>query len=139
MSQLAWGTIAAEEIRRGEQLSYVPGADVTGGLFDHFVSPQPNRWRHREAKRLGGLEVYDELVTGRKLDGQITRISTSKDAIDVSRRVSVLVNGAAREARAVEHQAAAFHAVVVREYRGEAIAGCQFSNQVCVQSGKSVG
>src|SRR5215831_40506 len=53
-------------------------------LFDHFVSPQPNRRRHREAERLGGLEVHDHLEFCRKLHREIARLRAAQKAIDIS-------------------------------------------------------
>jgi hypothetical protein len=41
-------------------------------LFDHLVGGDEQRWRHREAERLGGLEVDHELELGRLPNWKIT-------------------------------------------------------------------
>ena len=52
---------------------FVPRAEV-GDLFDYLVGQQLERVRHGEAEGGGGLEINDQLVFGRKLNGQIARI-----------------------------------------------------------------
>ena len=47
---------------------------VARSLFDHLVGAQQYRCGYRKAKRLGGLEVYDRLVLGRKLHREIARL-----------------------------------------------------------------
>ena len=39
-------------------------------LSDHFIRPPQQRRRDRQAERLRGLEVYDELELGGLLDGK---------------------------------------------------------------------
>jgi hypothetical protein len=34
-------------------------------LFDHLIGAQPDRWRHRKAERLSGLEVQDHPFSAR--------------------------------------------------------------------------
>src|SRR5713101_1094839 len=43
-------------------------AGLGTALFDHLVGAGEQRWRHNEAKRLGGLEVDDELELGGLFD-----------------------------------------------------------------------
>ena len=57
---------------------------VEHALVDHLVRPQQQRLRDREAERLGGLEIDDQLEFRRLLDGQIGGLSALDDSIDVS-------------------------------------------------------
>jgi len=43
-------------------------------LFDHLVGQQLERVRHGEAEGSGGLEINDQFVFERELNGQIARI-----------------------------------------------------------------
>ncbi len=54
-------------------------------LLDHLVGAHQERFRYREAERLGRLEVDHELELGRLLDGQVGRSSALEDLIDVGR------------------------------------------------------
>ena len=47
---------------------------------------------HVEAERLGGLEVDDQLVLGRRLHRQVGRLFAFQNAIDVAGRAPVLVD-----------------------------------------------
>ena len=58
--------------------------------------------RHFEAKRLGGLQVDDQFVLGRRLHRQIGRLLALEDAIDIAGRAPVLID----EVRPVGDQAA---------------------------------
>ena len=51
----------------------VPRAEV-GDLFDYLVGQQLERVRHGEAEGGGGLEINDQFVFERELNGQIARI-----------------------------------------------------------------
>ena len=61
-------------------------------LFDHLVGANEQRDRHGDAERLGSLQVDNEIVFGRKLHRQLARILALEDAINVSRRLPVLVS-----------------------------------------------
>src|SRR5450432_1335437 len=54
------------------------------GLFDDLVGPSEQCRRHGEAHRLGGLEIDDQLILGRRLHRKIGGLLALEDAIDVS-------------------------------------------------------
>src|SRR5262249_26873196 len=51
--------------------------------LNHLIRPQQQRWRDREAKGLGGLEVDDKLEPRRLLDWEVRRLRALKNPIDV--------------------------------------------------------
>jgi hypothetical protein len=69
---------------------YLPRAEV-GDLFDYLVGQQLERGRHGEAEGAGGLEVNDQLVFERELNGQIARICASQNLINIGRGRSRLL------------------------------------------------
>src|SRR5215813_13664762 len=68
-----------------------PKADI-GTLFDHLVGASKYCRRHSEAERFRGLEIDDELVLGRRLHRQITRLFALENAINISSRLPVLID-----------------------------------------------
>jgi hypothetical protein len=67
-----------EGVERGDQLGH--------GLLDYLIRPLQERRRDRQAERLGGLEVDDQLELCRLLYGEIGRLCTFEDAIDKTSR-----------------------------------------------------
>ncbi len=60
---------------------------VQHGLFDDLIRAQQQRLRDREAERLGGLEVDDELEFAWLLDGKIGWLCASEDLVHEGRRI----------------------------------------------------
>jgi hypothetical protein len=48
--------------------------------------------RNADAKCLGGLEIDDKFELGRSLDGQLARLLTLEDTIDIRSRAPMLVD-----------------------------------------------
>jgi hypothetical protein len=55
----------------------------TGPSLDDLIRPQQERRRNRQAERLGGLEVDDQLERGRLLDRQVSGLRTFQDLVDI--------------------------------------------------------
>ena len=53
------------------------------GLLDHLVGAREDRWRDRQTERLGGLQIDDELEFGWLLDGQVGRLGTFENFVDI--------------------------------------------------------
>ena len=55
------------------------GDALFGPLLDHLVRRRQQSFRYGEAERFGGLEVDDEIETGRLHDREISRLFPLKD------------------------------------------------------------
>src|SRR5215831_10402837 len=51
-------------------------------LFDDLIRPPQHRLRDRQAERLGGFEVDDQLELSRLLDGEVGGLSALEDLVD---------------------------------------------------------
>src|SRR3989442_2015491 len=85
---------AASSVTRSKR----PRRSVTvGGLagqhavLNHFIRPQQERLRDRQAERPGRLHVDRQLERGRLLDREVSRLSPSENLVQVRRASSVQV------------------------------------------------
>jgi hypothetical protein len=67
----------------GRRVRFVPEADMFTISLDQLVGTQLNLTRNREADRLCSLEVDHQLVLGGRLHGQVARLFSLQDAIDI--------------------------------------------------------
>jgi hypothetical protein len=75
--------LKAEVDPRSCDVAKVPKAVIRLGLFDHLVGAQQKRLWDRQTKRLGRLEIHDQLKLGRQLYRQISGLRTLENQIDV--------------------------------------------------------
>jgi hypothetical protein len=61
-------------------------------LFDHLVGAGERRLRNSQTDCLGGFEIDDQLVFGRRLNWKIDSLLTLKDAIDVAGGLPILLD-----------------------------------------------
>lgn len=88
-------------------------------LLNHLVSPEHQQLGDRQAKRLGSLEVNDQLEFRRLLHGQLSGLGTPKDLVHEGRGPSNKV----REAGSVGHQPTRHHRPPVPEHCRQAAPG----------------
>src|SRR5262245_7068471 len=82
-------------------------------LLKDLIRPRQQRRWDRQAERLGGLEVDDQLELRGLLDGEVAGLRTLEDAVDVGGRAAELVG----KVRAIRHQAAG-HRVLAEHVHG---------------------
>src|SRR5262245_4876930 len=59
---------------------------LRGSSLDYLLRPRKDRRRDREAERLRGLQVDDEVELRGLLDGQVGRLHPAKDLVHVDGR-----------------------------------------------------
>src|ERR1035437_3457723 len=98
-------------------------------LFDHLVGQQLERARHGETEGSGGLEINDEFVFERELDGQIARICASQNLVNIGcgrSRLLQLID-------AIRDQTAALGIEAKRIDRRQIEAGRQTNNEIAAR------
>src|SRR5712692_6107234 len=70
--------------------------------LDHLVRAREERRRNRQPQRLCGPEIDDQLELRRALYGQVARLGTAQDLVDVGGGAPELV----RQARTIGHEEA---------------------------------
>src|SRR6266404_5040112 len=101
---------------RGAQLRTA----LTGPPFswiDHLIRPLQERRRDGQAKRLGGLEVDDQLEPRRPLDGQVAGLRTLENLVHVGSGAPKIISNV----RSIGHKAPGIHTVPVWEHRRQPV------------------
>src|SRR5438445_725287 len=99
------GRTRAWSIRRSRQQHGGVGHVSRAWLLDDPVGPQQERRRDRQAERLGGLKINDELQFGGLLDGEIRGLGALEDLVHEGGSLSVRLTKAWR----IRHEAASLH------------------------------
>ena len=106
---------------QSRDVRFVPKADICSAanfsLFDHLVGGGEQGLRHGETKRFGRFEIDHQLVLSWRLHRQVGRLLTSKNAINIIRRVAILVN----PIRPIRNKASLGHDVAVTVDRGQLV------------------
>jgi hypothetical protein len=97
-------------------------------LLDHRVGASDERWRHVEAERLGSPEVDNQLVLGRCLHWKVAGLLAFEDAIDISGRASVRIDGI----KAISQQAAGVDEKVLEIDCGQFVPCRQRDDQIAM-------
>src|SRR5262245_38480663 len=74
-------------MRRSSFGRFVPLADICSAtncsLLDHLVGASEQRWRHRDAESLGCDQIDDQFELGWLLDGEIGRLRSAQNLVNV--------------------------------------------------------
>src|SRR5215831_20672316 len=87
------------KFRRGSFMMAFPSAAAS---LDHLVGAGEHCCWDLEAESLGGLQVEDDLVLGRRLHGEVGRSLAPEDTVNVAGRLPVLL----KKIRPIRDQAA---------------------------------
>src|SRR6516164_3897564 len=97
-------------------------------LFDHLIGTSLQRLWHGQTEGFGGLEINGEFVLGGSLNRKIGRLFTSKNAIDIIRSLTKLVN----PIRAIRNKATFGHYVAVSIDRRQLVPRCKLDDQFSI-------
>ena len=107
---------------------FVP-KDICGAanctLFDHLIGTSLQRLWHGQTECFGGLEINGEFVLVGSLNRKIGRLLASKNAIDIIRRLTKLVN----PIRPIRNKATFGHYVAVSINRRQLVPRRKLHNQ----------
>src|SRR5262249_35652947 len=107
-----WGPFEADCSGSG----FAPACRLqTAALFDHLVGAGEEGGRDFEAERLGGPEIDQQLILGRRLHRQVGGLLSLEDAVHIPGRATVLID----EIRAVRDETARGGEVAVVINRGK--------------------
>jgi hypothetical protein len=82
----------ARGVKQSASSLHGDGATVPAGLADHLVGLEEEGWGNRQAQRLGGLEVDDELERRGLLERQVGEVGAIQDLV-YSRGRAAIVRG----------------------------------------------
>ena len=102
---------------------------------NNLVRLEEQRRGNREAKRLRGLEIDNQLELYRLLDGQVSRFGSFQDLIHVGGSALEHIG----ETRSIRHQTASLDKLACTEHRREAVLGREVHNGPTVRKGEGVG
>src|SRR5258706_1082270 len=88
------------------------------GSFDDLVGAGEDRWWDRQAERLRGLEIDDQLEPGRLLDRKVGWLGALEDPSGVDADLAI----GSRDARSIADQAAELGELTPLVYRRNGIA-----------------
>src|SRR5262249_30440918 len=110
-----WGMVKRPRFECSDPNHYLNSARVRS--VDHLVRPQQQRGRDREAERLGGLHVDDEIKFRGLLDGQVSGLGALEDLVNVGRGTPKQLSAA----RSIRHETADNDKFAEGEYRRQAV------------------
>ena len=97
--------------------------------FNDLVCTGEQSGWHVEAECLGGLEIDDQFELGRRLHRQVGGRLTAQDAVDIGRRLPILLG----EVGGVGHETAGRHEETERVDCGQAVPGRQRNDEIAMQ------
>ena len=120
---------------RNEPESVTNLAQTAGPYSINLIRPLQERRRHPQAEGLRGLEVDRQLELRGLLDGEVGRLGTFEDAVDVPRRLAEIFG----EIRTIGNQAAWVRKIGSVEIdRRDAVAGRQRNDQFTICQVESI-